>query len=89
MTAEKTVEAVEKKLSEFSSSLSGHIVAVVADGASAMVKLGPCADCEHQLCYAHAINLSVCDVLYKNRTFHETDETERESSALSSFSRNC
>ena len=37
MNAEKTFE-VENKLSEFSLSLSKHIVAVVTDGASAMVK---------------------------------------------------
>ena len=27
------------------------------------------------------MHLSVCDVLYKNKTFHETDVTERKSSA--------
>ena len=54
MTAEKTVEEVENKLSEFSLSLSRHIVVVVPDGTSAMVKFGQCDDCEHQLCYARA-----------------------------------
>ena len=72
MTAEKTVEEVEKP----SLSLSRHIVAIVTDGVSAMVKLGQCVDCEHQLCYAHAIHLAVCDVLHKKQTFHETDITE-------------
>ena len=62
VTAEKTFEKVENKLSEFNLSLSRHIIAVATDGASAMVKFGPCVDCEHQLCYAHAINLAVCDV---------------------------
>ena len=38
MTAEKTVEEVENKLSEFSLSLSRHIVAVATDGMSAMIK---------------------------------------------------
>ena len=46
-----------------------------------MVKFGWCVDCEHQLCYAHAIHLAVCDVLCKKKTFSETDSTERESSA--------
>ena len=72
---------VENKLSEFSLSLSRHIVAVITDGACAMVKFGRCVDCEHQLCYAHAIHLAVCDVLYKKQTFHETYVTERESCA--------
>ena len=46
-----------------------------------MVIFGWCVDCEHQLCYAHAIHLAVCDILYKRQIFHETDITERESSA--------
>ena len=37
MTAEKTVEEVENKLSELSLSIGRHIVAVVTDGSSAMV----------------------------------------------------
>ena len=36
----KTAEEVTNKLSEFGLSLSGHIVAVVADGVSAMVNFG-------------------------------------------------
>ena len=81
ITAEKTVEEVQNKLSEFSLSISRHIVAVVTDSASAMVTFGRCADCEHRLCYAHAIHLAACDAMYKKQTFHETDVTERESSA--------
>ena len=77
MTAERTVEEVENKLSEFSLSLSRHIVAVVTVGVSPMVKFGWCDDCEHQLCYAPA----VCDILYKRQKFHETDVTERVSRA--------
>ena len=81
MTAEKTVEEVKNKLSEFSLSLSRHIVAVVTDGVSAMVKFGRCVDCEHHQCYELALHLEVCDVLYKKQIFHETDVTERVSSA--------
>ena len=44
MTAEKTVEEVENKLSEVSLPLSRHIVAVVTDRASAMVKFERCVD---------------------------------------------
>ena len=44
MTAEKTVEDVENKLSEFSLTLSRHIVAVVTGGEIAMVKFGRCVD---------------------------------------------
>ena len=81
MTAEKTVEEVENKLSEFGSSLGRHIAAVVGEGTSAMVKCGRCVDREHQLCYAHAMHLAVCDVLCRKHTYHETDVTKRKSSA--------
>ena len=67
-------------MSEFSLSLSRNIVAVVTDGASAMVNLDG-VDCDHQLRYAHAKHLPVCDVSYRKQTFHETDVMERESSA--------
>ena len=46
-----------------------------------MVTFGRCDDCDHQLSDAHAIHLAVCDALYKKQIFHETDVTERESSA--------
>ena len=62
MTAEKAVEEIENKLPEFSFSLKRQ-AAVVTDGASVMVKFRRCVDCEHHLCYAHAIHLAVCDVL--------------------------
>ena len=31
-----------------------------------MIKFGKSIPCEHQLCYAHGIQLAVCDVLYGN-----------------------
>ena len=43
-----------------------------------MGKCGRCVDCEHQICYAHAMHLAV---LYKKQTIHEIDVTERASSA--------
>ena len=45
-----------------------------------MVKCGRCDDCEHQLCYAHAIHLAACDVLIRKQTFHDTDVAEMETS---------
>ena len=36
-----------------------------------MAKFGQCVDCEHQLRYAHAMHLAVCDVLYKKRTLQK------------------
>ena len=60
-------------MSESSLSIGRHIVVVVTDGASAKVIFGWCVDCEHQLCYAHAMHLAVYDALYRKQTFHEAD----------------
>ena len=51
MTAEKTVEEVENKLSDFSLFLGRHIIAVATDVVRAVENLD-CVVCEHQLCYA-------------------------------------
>ena len=49
MPAEKVVEAVQNKLSEFGLDLEKHVVTYVTDGASVMVKFGKIIDCDHQL----------------------------------------
>ena len=49
MPAEKAVEAVQNKLSEFGLDLEKHVVACVTNGASVMVKFGKIIDCDHQL----------------------------------------
>ncbi|GFS89091.1 uncharacterized protein TNCV_1258471 [Trichonephila clavipes] len=63
-SAENCVKAVETKLQEFGIITEKHIVACVTDGASMMVKFG---SCEYHQCYAHAIHLAVCDVLYNKQ----------------------
>ncbi|GFS88004.1 uncharacterized protein NPIL_428081 [Nephila pilipes] len=63
-SAENCVKAVETKLKEFGIITEKHIVACVTDGASMMVKFRKIMSCENHLCYAHAIHLTVCDVLY-------------------------
>ncbi|GFX71065.1 BED-type domain-containing protein [Trichonephila clavipes] len=63
-SAENCVKSVETKLQEFGIITEKHIVACVTDGASMMVKFG---SCEYHLCYAHAIRLAVCDVLYNKQ----------------------
>jgi len=67
MPAVKCVELLEKKLQSFGLNFSEDIVAIVTDGASVMVKVGTLISTEHQLCYAHGIQLAVVDVLYKSK----------------------
>ncbi|GFW98920.1 BED-type domain-containing protein [Trichonephila clavipes] len=66
-SAENCVKVVETKLQEFEIITEKHIVACVTDGASMMVKFGKIMSCEYHLCYAHAIHLAVCDVLYNKQ----------------------
>ncbi|GFV15889.1 BED-type domain-containing protein [Trichonephila clavipes] len=66
-SAANCVKAVETKLQEFGIITEKHIVACVTDGASMMVKFRKIMSCEYHLCYAHAIHLAVCDVLYNKQ----------------------
>ncbi|GFS35145.1 uncharacterized protein NPIL_538571 [Nephila pilipes] len=66
-SAENCVKAVETKLKEFGIITEKHIVACVTDGASMMVKFEKIMSCENHLCYAHAIHLTVCNVLYNKQ----------------------
>ena len=55
MPAEKAVQAVQNKLSEFGLDLEKHVVVItLTDGASVMVKFCKVIDCDHQLCCAHS-----------------------------------
>ena len=61
----KAIKLVEERLQLFGLDLNKDVVATVKDGASLMVKFGKEICLEHVICYAHAIHLAVCDVLYK------------------------
>lgn len=63
-TANKTIELVNSKLSDFGINLS-DVVASTTDGAAVMVKFGTLSQYIHQLCYNHGIHLAVIDVIYK------------------------
>ena len=65
MTSERAVELVEERLNEFSLNMETDIVATVTDGANVMKKIGRITPPKHFTCIAHAVHLSVCDVLYK------------------------
>ena len=49
----------------FGLDLNKDVVASVTDGASLLVKFRKDTCPEHVMCYAHAIHLAVCNVLYK------------------------
>ena len=65
MPSEKTAELVEERLNFFNLSLQSDIVATITDGASVMRKFGRITSPIHVTCLAHAIHLSVCDILYR------------------------
>ena len=57
----------------FGLDLNKNVVATVTDGASLMVKFRKETCPEHVTCYAQAIHLAVCDVLYK-KTRHNPNK---------------
>ena len=65
LNAAQAIKLVEERLQLFGLDLNKDVVATVKDGASLMVKFGKETCPEHVTCYAHAIHLAVCDVLYK------------------------
>ena len=67
MTSERLLTSLRNKLDEFGLDLKTHIVCVITDVASVMVKFGKLLPCEHQLCFAHTLHLAVCDVLYSQK----------------------
>ena len=57
LPAEKIVDLVENKLSDFNLSMKRHIIASVTNEAFAMKKFGWLSGIEYQLCYAHGLHL--------------------------------
>ena len=62
LTSENLIEALNNHLNKFNLNLNDHIVGIICDGAAVMQKLQKSLPVEAQICYAHAIHLSVTDV---------------------------
>jgi len=58
MPAEKCVKLLQAKLAQFGISLDNDIVCICTDGASVMSKVGRLMSAEHQVCYAHGVQLA-------------------------------
>lgn len=67
MPAEICINLVETKLKRFGLILKDDIVSVTTDGASVMVKLGRLIQPQHQLCFAHGIQLAVIAIMYSKK----------------------
>ena len=69
-TATNLLSLVECSLEQFNSSFKNHIVCIMTDGCRTMESLGTLAKpVIQQLCFAHALQLVVLDVLYKKTDF--------------------
>ena len=62
---ERVIELVQERLHEYALFLNDDIVSTITDGASIMMKFGCETEPLHFSCLAHAIHLSVCNVLYR------------------------
>lgn len=75
MPAEKCVSLLNERLNNFKIKLEDDIIGITTDGASVMKKLGKIIESDQQLCFAHALQLAVISVLYKNDpNYLEIDE---------------
>jgi len=75
MTAESDLDLVKKRLEDCGLTLQDHIVGMVTDRASVMVKTGRLSGIIHQICHSHGLHLTVCGVLFKKR-HNQEDTTE-------------
>ena len=71
-TSEVALDCVRKHLAVYGIDFKSHCVGMSADGAAVMKKFGRISPTEYQGCFAHALHLGVCDVLYNSH--FETDE---------------
>ena len=72
--AKRLPETLDHHLYSFGLSLEGSVICVVTDGAAVIKKMGKLLNTEHQLCYAHALHLAVCDLIYKHEDVDISDE---------------
>ena len=63
MVTERADKLLKERLQEYALSLNDDIVSTITDGASIMIKFGREIEPLHFYRLAHAIHLSVCDVL--------------------------
>ena len=76
--AENCVKLLEDKLESFQLNIRNDISCIVTDGASMMQKVGRLLPCEQILCFAHAIQIAIVNVIYK-QTKKEVDKDNDES----------
>ena len=74
LRTERAIELVQERLHEYALSLNDDIVSTITDGASIMMKFGRETVPLHIFCLAHAIHLSVCDVLYTEKPKQISDD---------------
>ena len=83
MLADKAVTIIREKLKELGMCLDSDIVAATTDGAFVMKKFGKAILPTHQLCLAHSIHLTVCDVLYKVIPDQDEENSALDGAAIS------
>lgn len=66
MNARQCIVIIRNELQNYGIDFEQDVVAQTTDGCSLMVKFGRLVDSIHQLCVAHAIQLAIIDIMYKN-----------------------
>ena len=84
LPAPRLVELVDEHLKSFDIDMKKDIVCAVTDGASVMGVFGRLIPCLHLKCMCHAVNLSICDVLYPKKATkrkHDVSKFSKQSSS--------
>ncbi len=78
--AQKINDAVSKKLEQYGISHESDVVASTSDGAAVRTKFWRISSCEQQLYILHGIHLAIVDVLYREVTEGNIDDSADEES---------
>ena len=78
MPAEKAVEIIDTRLSDFGIVRETDIIASTTDGASVMRKFGRLLKCENQSCHAHGLHLAVAKVIYEKPSVGSDESEDQE-----------
>ena len=72
--SKRLLETFVHHLHSFGLSLERLVICVVTDGVAVMKKMSKLSNTEYQRCYAHALHLAVCDLIYKHEDVDISDK---------------
>ena len=72
--AKRLLETLDHHLHSFRLTLERSVICVLTDGAAVVKKMDELCNTEHQLYYAHALQLAICNLICKREDVDISDE---------------